>query len=564
MKKKLLSMALSLGILASMLAGCGGSKEPAADTAATETTENASDAAEEPVSEQAEEPADQPVNAEVNTGDAGEPKDGGQLVIGLSAIAKSIDPVKYTGVYESDVIAQVAEGLVDYNKDLSEIIPCLATEWSISEDGLEYTFKLREGVKFQKGQYQDGREMTADDIKFSLERSAKESAMNRLGMLDHVEVISPTEVKCVLNEQNAAFLTALTDRGNVIVPQEEVEGHGEQFGTNLVGTGPFALKEWKADDQAVLSRNEDYWGERPHLDGVTFRFITDINMMVNALRSGEIHIATDLTGENIKVVQDDESVVYADLPALQISYFYFNLVNGPTADINVRKAMIMATDIEQMSAGIYRYGEAQRAYLPLPPGSWGYDAQYESIVPEYNPEEAKKLLAEAGYSDGFSVEIHVADKPSRVAAATIFQQFMKTNLNIDVQIKTEEWGVFSEIGSSGKADIYGMSWTWYPDPFFFLNNLFHSNQIGSLGNGQGFNMPEMDELLDKAVQVTDQNERAGYYSQALKLAAEQYAQIVYSNEKIAYGLSPKVQGFSLRADQKKVLLGDQTNVWLSE
>ena len=547
MKKRLLAIILCLGMLAGVLAGCSSDKgEGSTNSPSVDSPTDSGDTTSQPSAE------------------PGKPVDGGQLYIGLAAIAKSLDPIKYTGVYESDVIAQIAQGLVDYNKDLSEIIPSLATDWSISDDGMEYTFILREGVKFQKGQYQDGREFTAEDVKYSLERSANESAMNRLSMLDHVEVISPTEVKCVLKERNASFLTALTDRGNVIVPKEEVEGHGDAFGTNLIGTGPFVLKEWRADDQAILTRNEDFWGERPHLDGVTFRFITDGNMMVNALRSGEIHIATDLAGENIKIVQDDPNVIFTDLASLQISYFYFNLVEGPTADINVRKAMIMATDVESMVQGIYRYGEAQRAYLPLPPGSWGYDAQYESLIPEYNPEEAKKLLEEAGYGDGFTVEIHIADRPARVAAATIFQQYMKQNLNIDVQIKISEWGVFSDIGSSGKADIYGMSWTWYPDPYFFLNNLFFSEQIGSLGNGQGFNMPEMDDLLRKAVEVTDQDERTGYYNQALKLAAEQYAQIVYSAEKISYGLSQKVQGFDLRADQSKVFVGDQTNVWLSE
>ncbi|MGL6201481.1 MAG: ABC transporter substrate-binding protein [Lachnospiraceae bacterium] len=539
MKKKLFAVLLCLIMLSSALGGCGDKGKTDSD----ESTKSES--------------------AQTNT-DPGEPKDGGQLVIALAAIAKTIDPVKYTGVYEGNIIAQVANGLVAYNQDMTDIIPSLATEWSISEDGMEYTFKLREGVKFQKGQFQDGREFTAEDVKYSLERSAKESAMNRLSMLDHVEVISPTEAKCVLTEPNAAFLTALTDRGNVIVPKEEVEGHGDNFSTNLIGTGPFALKEWKADDQAILERNEDYWGERPHLDGITFRFITDGNMMVNALRSGEIHIATDLTGENIKIVQDDSSVIYEDMAGLQISYLYFNLLEGPTKDINVRKAMIMATDIDAMVDGIYRYGEAQRAYLPLPPGSWGYDSQYEELIPAYNPEEAKKLLEEAGYGDGFSLEIHIADKPARVAAATIFQQNMKENLNIDIQIKTSEWGVFSEIASSGKADIYGMSWTWYPDPFFFLNNLFDSSQIGSLGNGQGFNMPEMDELLGKALEATDQAERAEYYKQALGLATEQYAQIVYSNEKICYGFSPKVQGFEIRADKQDTFVSDGINVWLSE
>lgn len=135
---------------------------------------------------------------------------------------------------------------------------------------------------FQPGQYQDGRQVTAEDIKYSLERSHELSAMNRLDMLDHCEVISDTEVKCVLENPNAVFLTALTDAGNVIVPKEEVEGWGDDFGTHLVGSGPFALKEFKLDQQATLVRNEKYWAQKPHLDGVVFRPVSDGNQAVNA------------------------------------------------------------------------------------------------------------------------------------------------------------------------------------------------------------------------------------------------------------------------------------------
>ena len=175
----------------------------------------------------------------------GEATSGGTLNIGLSANAKTFDPIKYTGVYESQVMRQMGDTLVVYNKDLSDIIPSLATEWNVSEDMLVYTFKLREGVKFQKGQYQDGREMTAEDVKYSLERSAKESAMNRLSGVTEVKVLSDYEVEIHLATPNAALLAMLTDAGNIIIPKEEVEGWGDNFSEHFVGTGPFQLTEWK-------------------------------------------------------------------------------------------------------------------------------------------------------------------------------------------------------------------------------------------------------------------------------------------------------------------------------
>lgn len=491
-------------------------------------------------------------------------KYGGVINIALSAIPKSIDPIKYTGVYEGDIISNIADTVVSYNKDLTEIVPNLATEWSVSDDGKVYTFKIRNDVYFQKGNFQDGRQMTANDIKYSLERSAKESALKRLGALDYAEVVSDFEVKCYLRSPDASFLTVLTDAGNVIVPKEEVEGQGDAFGTNLIGTGPFKLVEWKKDTYAKLERNEKYWSQKPYLDGLTFRFITDRNMMVNALKTNEIQIGTDIGGEGVKIIQEDKNLNLQKMPGLHVGYIYMNLQKGPTKDKKVREAIYSAIDIDQLVKGIYQYDEADRAYLPVPPGSWGYDKSLESMIPKYDPVKAKQLLTEAGYPDGFKTEIYISDTPARVKMATIMQQFLKQNLNIDLAIKTQEWGTFSEIASKGNAPIYGMSWSWYPDPFFFLNKMFHSSEIGALGNGQGFNNPEVDKLLNEALLTSNQDERAVKYKQATKLIAEELPAIWYANESVIYGFSNKVKGFVMKADKSKKFVGQDFNVFLEK
>lgn len=490
-----------------------------------------------------------------------EPQDGGVLTIALVASPKNLDPVKYTGTYESQIIQNVGDTLVAYSMDLSEIIPNLAKSWTVSEDGKHYTFQLRDDVYFHPGKFQDGRQMTAEDVKYSLERSHELSAMNRLDMIESVEVVNDFEVIVHLPEPNAAFLTALTNSGNIIVPKEEVEGWGDDFGNHLIGTGPFMLKEFKLDEEAVLVRNDNYWAQKPHLDGVVFKVITDINQNANALRTGEIDFSSGLSGEAVKIIREDENIRLLEMPGLHVAYIYFNQVKGPTADIRVREALIKAIDTKELVKGVYQYGEAQPASLPLPPGSWGYDASLESIVPEYNPEEAKKLLAEAGYPDGFKTTLYISNTPHRVKMATIVQQYLKMNLNVDVDIQTSEWGTFSEIGSSGNADIFAMSWTWYPDPFFFLNKIFASDAIGSLGNGQGFSNPEVDRLLAEALVVSEQEERAELYKQALKIIVEQHPGIFYSNENVTWGVAPEVQGLVQRADGCIFLTNTEVNVW---
>lgn len=489
------------------------------------------------------------------------PTKGGTLTVSLSSSPRNLDPIMYTGSYEAQIIQNVCSRLVEYNKDLTKIVPSVADSWTISDDGLTYVFKIHKGIHFQKGKYQNGRELTAEDVAYSLNRSAKQSSLNRLDMLENASVTGDQEVTCKLKSPNASFITALTDAGNSIVPKEEVEGWGDKFGQNLVGSGPFAMKSFKLDQEAVLVKNPDYWVAEPNLDKLVFKVITDPNQAVNALKTGEIDIASQINGEAVENVRKDPKLELLEKPGLQVSYLYFNQVNGPTKDIKVREALIKAIDVKELTGGVYKYGEAIPAKLALPPDSWGYDKSLESIVPSYDPKGAKKLLAEAGYPDGFTCDLYISNTTLREKMATLVQAYLKTNLNVTVNIKKSEWGTFSEEASSGKADMYGMSWSWYPDPYFFLNKLFSTSEIGALGNGQGFSNPDVDKLLDQALKATDQNQRADYYKQALKIITEQMPGLFYANDKVIHGIDPKVQEFNQRADGQMFFVTPEFNVW---
>ena len=550
MKRKSLALALAAVLCVSSLTACGSSGNDSKKDTADKGTEAGTESGSE---------TKQVEKEKIEVPD--EPTKGGTLTVSLSSSPRNLDPAKYTGSYEGQVINNVCDRVVEYNKDLSEIVPSLAESWTVSDDGLTYVFKIRQGVKFQKGEYQDGREMTAEDIAYSLNRSAKDSSLNRLDMLENAEVTGDWEVTCTLAEPNAAFLTALTDAGNSVVPKEEVEGWGDDFGAHLVGTGPFAMESFELDQQSVLVKNPDYWVAEPNLDKLVFKVITDSNQAANALKTGEIDIASSITGEAVQSVRDDSKLQLMEMPGLHVAYIYFNQVNGPTADKKVREALIKAINVEEMTASIYQYGEAVPAKLSLPPGSWGYDASCEELVPDYDPEGAKKLLAEAGYPDGFECDLYISNTALREKMATLVQAYLKTNLNVTVNINKSEWGTFSESASSGNADMYGMSWTWYPDPYFFLNKLFSSKEIGALGNGQGFSNPEVDQLLDDALKATDQNERADMYKKALRIVTEELPGIFYSNENVIHGLNPEVQDFVQKADNQMFFVTPWTNVW---
>lgn len=515
-------------------------------------------------------------NAEIGAGDSGsasssmsasgaetdlEPQEGGILNIGLAGSPKNLDPKNRTSVYESSIISQICDTLIIYSNDQSEYLPSLAKKWEISEDGKEYTFYLRDDVHFQKGQYQDGRILNANDVKYSLER-AKEAKNVTLVMLDHCEVLDDFTVKCVLNESNAIFLDALTGPTNVIIPQEEVEGWGDSFGEHLIGSGPFKLVEFKLDQQTTVERNEDYWGPRPNLDGACFKVITDINQQVNGLKTGEIDFSTKISGEAVQMVQEDSNLVLLNQPNTSINMIGFNTEKGITSDVKVRQALAEAVDIEDLCVGLYKYGEAVYAGQPMPPASWGYDPSMDGLKQKYDPEHAKQLLTEAGYPDGFKISINFSNSTNNTKLATILQQYWKQNLNVDLEIIGTEWAVYSQAVTQGDHDIYVVGISSTVDPHNFTGKCLGSQYIGTLPAGARLNNPEMDALIQKSLETSDQAERKEIYKDIVKKAMELCPAIYFSNDNITWGTTTKVHGLCQKTYWN--LCNSEVNVWMEQ
>lgn len=486
-------------------------------------------------------------------------EDGGRLTIALTQVPKNLDPIKYTGTYESNVMRSIYNTLVIWTDDQQRIVPSLAESWEISEDMLEYTFTIRKGVRFH-----DGSELTVDDVVFSLDRSANLSALGRLPGIEDVVKIDDRRMKLVLNAPNAALMARLTDMGNAVVPQAAVESMGDSFNTAPIGSGPFQIEEFAQDDNVTLSKYKDYWLTEPKLDEVIFRFIPDSSMQVNALFSGDVDMVMDVPGADIRKVKDHKDFDLQQMPAMNVFFAAMDLDEGPTRDLRVRQAISYALDIDATVENIFKFGGGEKAVLPLPKLSWGYDESLESqAIDEYNPDKARALLAEAGYADGFDLTIVTPNRPYREKWAQIMQAQL-AEVGITAQIEKMEWGTYSAKVSAGDAQIYLLAWTWYPDPDFFLTQFFHSGRVGTLGNGQGYVNEEVTALLDAATsETTDQNTRAEMYSRVIELVLQDTPRIEGWHKQLNYGLSRKVKGFTVSPDDSIQIVTPERNVSVS-
>ena len=248
MKKRRLVALATAAVMALSLAACGGGSSSTTDTTAAGSAEETTGSSVTPDAHE----AGQQLAHTVRIGDQdAEPVDGGTLVVSMPSAPRTMDPVDYTTVYEAAVMYNVLDTLFIWNEEYNDVLPNLVTDYSVSDDGLSYTMTLRDDVYFQDGQYVKGRKMTAEDVKYSLERSKEESPTDRVcrDFFDYVEVLSDTEFVIHMTSPAGPFLNQLAEIGTAIVPREEVEGWGDDFGSHIVGSGPFTLEEVVTDER---------------------------------------------------------------------------------------------------------------------------------------------------------------------------------------------------------------------------------------------------------------------------------------------------------------------------
>ncbi|NNU82042.1 ABC transporter substrate-binding protein [Halovulum dunhuangense] len=408
---------------------------------------------------------------------------GGGIVVTYKDDVATLDPAIGYDWQNWSMIKSLFDGLMDYVPGTTELRPGLAESYEISEDGMTFTFRLRPGVKFH-----NGREMTAEDVKYSLDRVTNPATQSpgagffgsiagydamsdgSATSLGGVEVVDPLTVRITLSRPDATFLHVMALNFASVVAREAVEAAGDDFGKQPVGTGAFKLAEWTLGQRLVFEKNADYWRAGvPYLDTVTFEVGQEPIVALLRLQNGEVDVPGDgiPPAKFVEVMGDPEQAArVVEGGQLHTGYITLNVNTPPLDNVNVRKAINMAINKERITQIIN--GRAVAATQPLPPSMPGYTEGYEGYP--FDPEGAKALLAEAGLADGFDTELYVMNTDPNPRIAQAIQQDLAT-IGIRASIQSLAQANVIEAGGAGNAPMIwsgGMAWIAdFPDPSNF-------------------------------------------------------------------------------------------------
>ncbi|BCP53995.1 peptide ABC transporter substrate-binding protein [Kaistia sp. 32K] len=507
---------------------------------------------------------------------AEEPKPGGSLIIGAETDIGTRDPAVSESGAAARVNQLVFEGLVarDYTVDTKgappPIIPVLATSWDVSDDGLQYTFHLRPGVKFH-----DGTPFNADAVVFNVRRvwDPKFEFYNSRGAgipqfrylyLKGIEAKDDATVVFTLSQRNAFFIDQLAEGASpglpTIASPTSIKTYGnDDVGNHPAGTGPFKVTEQVKGEYITLDKNPDYWNKPyPYLDQLIFRQIPDSTTRVNALRAGEVDLIISVPPDDVEPLKG-EGYTVAMGPLPHIWYVDFNAKTGPFANQKVRQAVSMAIDKEGMARELLR-GTAKPSFSMVSSSSPAYDPNWKEPYP-YDPVKAKALLAEAGYPDGFKTVYEESTSGSGQIMPVQMAEWIQRDLRkigVDVTLQTYEWNTYLGRWLKGLEDNVGMNQqSWGSNSDFWLQVPLQSKSWGNSGH---VNDAEVDTMLTGMIGATDQKARIDLARKLAERDMEQAYHLPVVSDMGAYAMASKVKGFIRAADW----IESYNTIWISE
>lgn len=455
------------------------------------------------------------------------------LIYGRGGDANALDPI-HTDIGESvKVIVNIFEPLVAYDTETVDLVPGVAESWETSEDGREWTFKLRENVKFH-----DGTPLNAEAVVFTFERIIDADhpyVFNNIipyyasyTEIEKVEAVDDLTVKFTLKQPQATFLSAVAMFSSGIVSPTAVKKYGADFTRHPVGTGPFKFEHWKPKQEILMSRFDDYWGEKAGVARLVMVPSEESSIRVTQLKRGEIHIADNLPPAEVDSLEKVPGIVIQSTPGINVGYLTMQTRKPPLDQPKVRQAIAMAIDRDRLIEVAYA-GHAEKAKTMVPPTLWGHGEN----VPErpFDVAKAKALLEEAAQENGFKLpvklELFVMDQPrpymQQPRQTAIFIKDALEKIGFDIEIITNDIGQHFQRMTRGEHQLGLSGWSAdIADPHNFLHTLLHSTNINEIGgnNLSQYKNEQVDELLDAAQFELEQDKRAELYEKAQMLIYE--------------------------------------------
>jgi peptide/nickel transport system substrate-binding protein len=492
-------------------------------------------------------------------GIAGEPVYGGTLIFGKGRDATRLDPADTTDGESSIVTENVFDKLIHFQEDSTALEPGLATSWDVAPDGKAYTFHLRRGVTFH-----DGTPFDAPAVAINFERQRKPLEGQQFEfwqsffepVVDAVTVIDPLTVRVTLKEHDATFLSNLAMFSMGMVSPASLARYGADVSRHPVGTGPFRFVKWEPNQKIVLEANEAYWGGRPYLDKLIFKPVPENAVRLLELEVGAIHGMSGLNPDDTARVEENAELSFLQEPGMNIGYLAMNNDRKPFDQVKVRQALNHAINKPALIRAFFadgRLGEA--AKNPMPPTLWGYNDAIRDYA--YDPARAKRLLAEAGYPQGFEMELWALPvvrpympQGQRVAEAI---QSDLAKIGVTVRITTYEWGTY--LDKLGKGDHQAALIGWIGDngdPDNFLYNLLDASNArkGGSTNYAFYRGQEAHRLLLKARRVSDPAARTRLYEEAQVAIHRDAPWVPLFHAKQMAAVRANVRGFTLHPTGK--------------
>ncbi len=480
---------------------------------------------------------------------------------------EGFDPALYTAGTTFDASSRpVYNRLLEFEPGTTNPVPALAESYEVSDDGLQYTFKLRPGVKFQTTEFfTPTRDLNADDVLFSFERQLKADHpwhqyvagaaweyFNGMGFPDliaSIEKVDDMTVKFTLKQKEAPFIANLGMDFASIMSKEyadklEADGKKEQLNQMPVGTGPFAFVAYQQDAVIRYKANADYWGGKEKIDDLVFAITTDAAVRLQKLKAGECHVFPYPNAADVDAIKADSNLQVMEQEGLNIAYLAFNTKQAPFDRTDVRKALAQAVNKQAIVDAVFQ-GLATPATNPIPPTMWSYNKAVEDD--KYDPAAAKAALEAAGVKD-LSMKIWAMPvaRPymlnARRAAELIQSDFAA--VGVTVEIVSYEWAEYLKLSKAEDRDgAVMLGWTGdNGDPDNFLHTLLGCAAVGGNNRAQWCN-EEFDKIVNAAKVTVDQGERTKLYEEAQVVFKREAPWITLDHSLVVMPMSAKVSGY---------------------